>query len=128
MSEVFNVNEEVRVLPDVVTELLARIGENELLYHGVASGVMPLKEYEHDLKRIDWWRDEERQMVAELEGEPRRLVLDEILGWQWYNSEGPEEAQWPNESLPISYGCSTHEAESFMHRMFDRLFTGEPQE
>ena len=77
---------------DVVTELLARIGENELLYHGISMGVLPLKEYENELKRVDLWQDEGRLLVADIDGEPRRLVLDEILGWLWYNAEeGPVE-------------------------------------
>lgn len=112
---------------DVVNELMARVAESAILYNGVQTGLLP-KEYKDRIQDVDIYSDEERLLVIELAGEPRRLVLDELLGWQWYNSEGPEEAQGPNEALPISYGCSNSEAEAFMHRMFDKLFTEDLQE
>jgi len=61
-----------------------------LLCEGVRTGVLP-ESMAETLEEVDIWADEERTMVVEISGEPRRLVLDEILGWQWYNSEGPEE-------------------------------------
>jgi len=85
-----SINEEVRVLPDVVTELLARIGEQVLLYDGCSAGFLPIKGYGEIFAGVHMWSDEERQLVVEMVCEPRRLVLDEILGWQWYNREGPE--------------------------------------
>lgn len=85
------INEEVRVLPDVVTEILARIGEQMLLWDACSAGLLPKDEYGKSFAGVQAWSDEDRLLVVDLCGEPRRLVLDEILGWQWYNSEGPEE-------------------------------------
>jgi hypothetical protein len=78
-------------MADEVKEIMARIGENELLYQGVRNGVLPLNGFGENLIGVNMWSDEGRLLVVELSGEPRRLVLDELLGWQWYNSEGPEE-------------------------------------
>lgn len=38
-------------------------------------------------------RDPVHVAVVELgdDEEPRRLVYDDVFGWGWYNSEGPEE-------------------------------------
>ena len=35
--------------------------------------------------------DERQQAIILVDDEPRRLVMDMLFGWMWYNSEGPEE-------------------------------------
>ena len=68
---------------DVVTELLARIGEFFVLGHvgtfeALAFPIMNFVEDQHIA-------------VISLHKEPRRLILDQDFGWMWYNEEGPEE-------------------------------------
>lgn len=69
---------------DVVTELLARIGEFFVLGHveTFESLAFPIMEFvgEHHVA------------VISLHDEPRRLILDQDFGWMWYNAEeGPVE-------------------------------------
>lgn len=76
----------------MIQELLAKLGEATAMFIGIASGFLPKDEYK-ELAAVPQIRgdDENHLLVVEPKDTPRRLVLDEILGWQWYNSEGPEE-------------------------------------
>ena len=74
---------------DVVTELLARCGEaaclESLMWADLLTG-------EVDIPKMRIAVDDERQQAIILvDDEPRRLVMDMLFGWMWYNSEGPEE-------------------------------------
>ena len=80
---------------DVVTELLARVGQ--------ASILQSLNYRGRKIADVDFipnvWvmitdADDTDQIVASIldrEDEPRRLVLIPGIGWCWYNAEGPEE-------------------------------------
>ena len=76
----------------MIQELLATLGEATAMFIGIASGFLPKDEYAQ-YAAVPQIRgdDENHLLVVEPKDTPRRLVLDEILGWQWYNSEGPEE-------------------------------------
>ena len=75
---------------DVVTELLARIGETAALSALSGVGVLPsdvipiVRVRSHEI-------DKDVDASYEIEGEPRRLVYVPGFDWMWYNAEGPEE-------------------------------------
>ena len=76
---------------DVVTELLARIGEAAALsamskVDVLPSDVIPIVNVRsHVIYEVDV------DVSYEIEGEPRRLVYVPGFDWMWYNAEGPEE-------------------------------------
>lgn len=76
---------------DVVTELLARIGETAALSALSGVGVLPsdvipiVRVRSHEIDEVDI------DVSYEIEGEPRRLVYVPGFDWMWYNAKGPEE-------------------------------------
>ena len=86
------INEEVKVLPDVVTELLARIGEAGALHTLMTNTDMLTSDM--DVPKVAWkWAAEsgDDEAVFCVDNEPRRLVYIPGFDWLWYNAEGPEE-------------------------------------
>lgn len=81
---------------DVVTELLARVGEMAVLDTLSASGEIKAFDinYIPDVSVSVTEADDTKQAVViiyDIDEEPRRLVLIPGIGWCWYNAEGPEE-------------------------------------
>jgi len=75
---------------DVVTELLARIGETAAL--SALTGVDVLPSDVIPIARVRSHEiDKDVDVSYEIEGEPRRLVYVPGFDWMWYNAEGPEE-------------------------------------
>ncbi len=75
---------------DVVTELLARIGEFVVLAHTASFGMIDEigdRFYHYYLKETPG-----TIIAVDFKNEPRRLILDQDFGWMWYNAEeGPVE-------------------------------------
>lgn len=78
------------MMDNVVQELLAKVGEAEILRRlmvmgEVVKGKIPLVTVKVD--EID----DAKQAVIKIDTDDRRLVMDEDFNFGWYNSEGPEE-------------------------------------
>ena len=77
---------------DMVTTLLACAGEATLGYAMMQVGLLvdgfkddvglPVPSIAHDPVHV---------AVVKLGDFPRRLIYDDLFGWLWYNSEGPED-------------------------------------
>lgn len=77
-------------MDNVVQELLAKVGEAEILRRlmimgEVVTGKIPLVTVKAD--QIE----DTKQAVIKIDTDDRRLVMDEDREFNWYNSEGPEE-------------------------------------
>lgn len=78
------------MMDNVVQELLAKVGEAEILRRlmimgEVVTGKIPLVTVKAD--QIE----DTKQAVIKIDTDDRRLVMDEDQEFHWYNSEGPEE-------------------------------------
>lgn len=79
-------------MDNVTTELLARVGEADILKMASAWGWLAERGIDIPSVRDGCVRyGDITQVLSEIDDEPRRLVLDLDFGWMWYNSEGPEE-------------------------------------
>jgi hypothetical protein len=77
-------------MDNVVQELLAKVGEAEILRRlmimgEVVTGKIPLVTVKAD------HIEDTKQAVIKIDTDDRRLVMDEDREFYWYNSEGPEE-------------------------------------
>lgn len=70
---------------DVVTELLARIGEFFVIGHFEVFDSL-------SIPNMTFMGGDPHVVLVSLKDEPRRLILDQDFGWLWYNAEeGPVE-------------------------------------
>lgn len=84
-----NISEEVKLVTDPVQELLAKVGEAEILRRlmvigHVVKGKVPMVSVKVDEL------DDTKQAVIKIDTDDRRLVMDEDRCFGWYNAEGPE--------------------------------------
>lgn len=85
-----NINEEVKLVIDPVQELLAKVGEAEILRRLMVMGYVVKGKVPLVSVKVDEL-DGVKQAVVKIDTDPRRLVMDEDNGFDWYNAEGPEE-------------------------------------
>lgn len=84
---IWNINEEVKLVTDPVTELLAKVGEAEVLRRlmilgdVVVKGKVPLV-----IVKAEVVEGTERAVVK-IDTDTRRLILDPDFGWMWYDAE-----------------------------------------
>ena len=83
-------NERRKIMSNEVQELLAKIGEAEILRRlmvmgEVVTGKVPLVSVKADeIEGVKY-------AVIKIDSDPHRLVMDEDRTFYWYNAEGPEE-------------------------------------
>lgn len=81
-----NIKEEVKLVTDPVQELLAKVGEAEILRRlmimgDVVKGKVPLV-----IVKTEVVEGTERAVVK-IDNDTRRLILDPEFGWMWYDAE-----------------------------------------
>jgi hypothetical protein len=78
-------------MSNVVTELLARVGEaaalSALMNEDMLTGGANIPTVSVRVNDVDGDKD----AVFSIEDEPRRLALVPGFAWMWYNADGPEE-------------------------------------
>ena len=74
---------------DMIDTLMMLAGEAALLHSAMRLGL--LTDSTLDVPLMGLRPDEKHTAVVRFTGTPRRLVLDDMFGWLWYNSEGPED-------------------------------------
>lgn len=73
---------------DMIDNLMMLAGEASLLQSAMRLGLLTDSTISVPLMGLR--ADEEHTAVVRFTGTPRRLVLDEDFGWNWYNADGPE--------------------------------------
>lgn len=74
---------------DMIDNLMMLAGEASLLQSAMRLGLLTDSTISVPLMGLR--ADEKHTAVVKFTGTPRRLVLDEDMGWNWYNADGPEE-------------------------------------
>lgn len=77
-------------MDNVVQELLAKVGEAEILRRLMIMGEVVTGKIPLVTVKADHIKDT-KQAVIKIDTDDRRLVMDEDRDFYWYNSEGPEE-------------------------------------
>lgn len=73
---------------DMIDSLMMLAGEASLLQSAMRLGL--LTDSTTSVPLMGLRADEKHTAVVKFTGTPRRLVLDEDFGWNWYNADGPE--------------------------------------
>ena len=82
-------NERRKIMSNEVQELLAKVGEAEILRRLMVMGEVVTGKVPLVTVKVDHIEDT-KQAVIKIDTEDRRLVMDEDRCFGWYNAEGPE--------------------------------------
>lgn len=82
-------NERRKIMSNEVQELLAKIGEAEILRRLMVMGEVVTGKVPLVTVKVDHI-DDTKQAVIKIDTDDRRLVMDEDRCFGWYNAEGPE--------------------------------------